>query len=478
MRLAASFRDPGGFCFALGARILRVVSQDSLSQFDTFLASAFSRKALESRSLVSTRRLADTEVQPLQTDGTFGSLVGQRPFGAVFEHEPIPFPSYAYEWPAEMLACAGELTLDLAESALGEGFGLKDATPHNVLFRGPQPVFVDLLSFERRAPDDPVWTADAQFQRTFLLPLLAHQRFGMRLVDIFTTHRDGLEPEELFGLCGPLRKLSPSFLPLVSMPVWLARKSGGGEPSLYQPRRLGNEEKARFILGARIKSLRRQLQSLKPADTRSTWSGYMDAHSYEPDAFAAKEQFVSEALRELNAARVLDVGANTGHFSALAAKAGAEVVAIDQDAACIGRIWQRARAEMLNILPLVLDLSRPSAALGWRNEECPAFLDRARGHFDAVLMLAVLHHLLVTERVPLDAVLDLAAELTRDALVIEFVAPQDEMFRRLARGRDDLHANLDAAAFEASCRRRFRIVRQARLGNSHRILYLLRKCAD
>jgi hypothetical protein len=31
--------------------------------------------------------------------------------------------------------------------SLREGFGLKDATPYNVLFRGAQPVFVDLLSF-------------------------------------------------------------------------------------------------------------------------------------------------------------------------------------------------------------------------------------------------------------------------------------------------------------------------------------------
>ncbi|HEU0011923.1 MAG TPA: SAM-dependent methyltransferase, partial [Verrucomicrobiae bacterium] len=172
-RPAASFRDPGGFCFALGERILRVVSPDSLAQIDGFLTSALAQKALESRFLVSTRRLADTELQPLRADGTFRTVVGQRAVGAVFEHETIPFPSYAYEWPPEMLASAGELTLDLAESALAEGFGLKDATPHNVLFRGPQPVFIDVLSFEKRVPDDPVWMADAQFQRTFLLPLLA-----------------------------------------------------------------------------------------------------------------------------------------------------------------------------------------------------------------------------------------------------------------------------------------------------------------
>ncbi len=480
MRPVASFRDPAGFCFALGDRILRIVACESAADLNAFLGSPVARAALSARSVVATRQLDGAELQRLREASGFSDVAAGRAVEAVFEHERIAFPSYPHEWPAEMLAAAGGLTLDLAEGSLAEGFGLKDATPGNILFRGPQPVFVDLLSFERRAPDDPVWKPDAQFQRTFLLPLLAHQRFGARLADIFTTRRDGLEPEEIFRLVGTVQKFLPPFLPLVSMPVWLGRKaSGGGGSSLYQERRVGDPEKARFILGARFRGLRRQLARLQPApDARSTWSGYMEEHSYEREAFAAKEQFVNDALHEVKPARALDVGANTGYFSALAARAGAEVVAVDLDAACVGRIWQRARAESLDILPLVVDLGRPSPALGWRNQECPSFLDRARGRFDAVLMLAVLHHLLVTERVPLDDVIDLAAELTRDALIIEFVAPQDEMFRRLARGRDDLFVKLDAAAFAASARRRFHIVRQSRLGNANRTLYLLRKRAD
>ena len=480
MRPVASFRDPAGFCFALGERILRVVARENAVELEAFLTSPFARAALSARSVVATRRIEGAELLRLRDESGFSEVVAGRDVAAVFEHERVSFPSFPHEWPAEMLAAAAGLTLDLAEGLLADGFGLKDATPGNILFRGPQPVFVDLLSFERRAADDPVWKPDAQFQRTFLLPLLAHQRFGARLADIFTTRRDGLEPEEIYRLAGSLKKFLPPFLPLVSMPVWLGRKvSRQGGASLYQERRLGDPEKARFILGVRFRGLRRQLARLQPApDARSTWSGYMEEHSYEREAFAAKEQFVNDALRELKPARALDVGANTGYFSALAARAGAQVVAVDFDTACVGRIWQRARAESLDILPLVVDLGRPSPALGWRNQECPSFLDRARGRFDAVLMLAVLHHLLVTERVPVDDVIDLAAEMTRDALIIEFVAPQDEMFRRLARGRDNLYANLDSTAFEGSARRHFHIVRQSRLGNGSRTLYLLRKRAD
>ena len=173
--------------------------------------------------------------------------------------------------------------------------------------------------------------------------------------------------------------------------------------------------------------------------------------------------------------RALDVGANTGHFSALAAGIGASVLAIDTDARCVGAIWEKARAAKLDILPLVVDFSRPTPPLGWRNRECASFLDRARGKFDCVLMLAVLHHLLVTERVPLDEVIRLAAELTTAHLVIEWVGPQDAMFRRIARGRDHLHAGLDVTVFEQACRPHFEVVRSVRLGESHRWMYWLRK---
>lgn len=173
--------------------------------------------------------------------------------------------------------------------------------------------------------------------------------------------------------------------------------------------------------------------------------------------------------------RVIDVGANTGHFSFLAAQAGASVVSIDYDPVCVGAIWQQAAQKGLDILPLVVDLSRPTPAVGWRNRECPSFLERARGAFDGALMLAVIHHLLVSERIPLSEILRLAADLVTRFAVIEFVGPEDSMFRRLTRGRDALHADLDKEVFERACAPYFEIVRLLHTPDTHRWLYLLRK---
>ncbi len=470
----SSFRDPAGFCFARDGRIFRAVSPEALTEIDPFLRSDTIRGLSARRMLIPARRLSASEQEELLSAADVGEILRGRSMGTIFEHEKVEFVSYPFEWVPEMLYEAGRLTLDLAQTSLQEGYCLKDATPYNVLFEGSTPVFVDLLSFERRNPRDPVWRAHAQFCRTFLLPLLAHKYWGVRPVDIFSSRRDGLEPSEVYRFCGPLRRFVPLLLTQVSLPTWLSRKAGA--KSLYRDRLLSSPEKARFILDSLLKRLRRSLQSVQPRRAANTvWSDYMDSHRYAEPAFTAKESFVDRFLKDERPRRVLDVGSNTGHFSILASRGGAKVVAIDSDLACISLLWQRAHSEHLDILPLVVDVSRPSAAKGWRYRECASFLERAAQAFDAVLMLAILHHLLITERVPLDEVLDLAAEMTTRWLVIEYVSPDDDMFQLLTRGRDHLYGDLTKEAFEAACRRRFRRVRTQELEGTHRTLYLLEK---
>ena len=74
-----------------------------------------------------------------------------------------------------------------------------------------------------------------------------------------------------------------------------------------------------------------------------------------------------------------------------------------------------------------------------------------------------------------NSIVNQAAELTRNLLVIEFVSPQDSMFRRLVWGREELHRDLIPEVFENSCRRRFEIVRSQHIEGTTRWLYLMRR---
>ena len=474
---ASSFRDPAGRVFRYGDEILRLVNGIGTADWQALLASATGKELLDAGTIVPTRVLDDAETAALLESDAIRTMYQGCHAELVLSHERIAFPSFPYEWPPEMLHAAGRLTLELAEALLADDLGLKDATPYNILFRGTEPVFTDVLSVERRTAGDPIWLPYAQFVRTFLLPLLANARFGMSLEAIFTTRRDGLEPEDLYRLTGMVKRLRPPFLGLVSMPTWLGR--GKERESIYERRALSNPEKARFILRSTLRSLGRKLKRLAPAAGKnSVWSDYMSSNNnYTAEHFHEKQAFVQRAMEEFRPRQVLDVGCNTGHFSAIGARAGASVVAVDYDPVVVGNVWRAAREEKLNILPLVVNLTRPSPATGWRNRECPSFLDRARGHFDGVLMLAVIHHMLVTERVPLEQILDQAAELIAGAgiLVVEYVGPKDSMFHRLARGRDELHRDLTVERFEQVCGQRFETVRSQHVEGTERVLYLLRK---
>ncbi len=467
-----SFRDPAGAVYRRDDRILRVVRPESAEETAQFLATRMAREAMDAGEFVRSTRIHADEIP---ADFARDLPLDIPPGTAIYEHERVWFPSYPHEWPAELLYAAGRLTARLFKTALAEGFGLKDATPYNVLFRGRLPVFVDLLSFERREPCDGTWMAYAQFVRTFLLPLLAHAEFGLPPADVFLRRRDGWEPEELYRRAGPRRFFSPAFLSLVTLPHWMSRKVSEAKPGTYRPALADSAEKAGFILDHLLNDCSRKLDLLKPVPSPSAWTGYLEHKSlYTAAQREQKERFVREAIDLAKPRTALDVGANEGRFSFLAAQSGASVVAIDTDAAVAGNVWREADRRGLDVLPLVVDLTRPTPPVGWRNQECASFLERSRGAFDLVMMLAVIHHMLVTEGIPLTELLGLAAELTRGYLLIEFVAPSDPMFIRIARGREMLHRNLTRSAFEAAASVHFDLVKRQSLDELDRCLYLYR----
>jgi len=197
----ASFRDPAGFCCVINGRVLRVLHSADAAVCEAYLQTPSATAFLNRKQLVSTRKWDDAEREALADAPETAWLLEASKTQTILEHECIPFPSFPHEWPPEMLWAAGKLTLELAQKSLADGYGLKDATPFNVLFRGPQPIFVDLASFEARTPADPIWLPYGQFVRTFLLPLLANRYWKLPLADVFITHRDGLEPKDVYQFC-------------------------------------------------------------------------------------------------------------------------------------------------------------------------------------------------------------------------------------------------------------------------------------
>jgi SAM-dependent methyltransferase len=451
--------------------VLRFIGAQGESDFYAFQQSAVARRLVAEGKVIGSQVLTGSDRAEIES-----ALGLETPVSVVLEHKAVRFPTYPYEWSPQMLYEAGMLTLNIAEALLEDRLGLKDATPYNVLFQGPHPVFIDVLSVERRDPLEALWLPYAQFVRVFCIPLLINKRLGIPVYDLLAGRRDGLEPEEVQGWFSPIAAFAPSVLWAITIPALLGRSRKASSPSVYSRHRVGNADQAAFTLKMRYRSARRLLRNSRPhPDRRSKWSEYDAQNTYSAHQTAAKEEVVRTTVAEFGCRNVLDIGCNTGRFSAAAVRGGAaEVVAVDRDPAVIDRVLREAAQQNLPILPLVIDFARPSPGMGWRNAEALSFFNRAAGRFDCVIALAFLHHMLVTERIPLRDVLSALCDLTTNLAIIEFVAPEDEMFRVLLRGRDELHRGLNAQVFEREATMRFEIV-GAHPTSPTRSLYVLRK---
>ena len=462
-----TFRDPAGSIEIRPDGAYRQVNSAYASDALAFLGRPIASRLVSAGHLISStvvEAAPEQDSQPL-----------------LLHHPRVSFVSYPWEWTPALWLSAAELTLNLCSDLLKEGWILKDATPLNVLFQGVQPVFVDVLSIQRADLKQPIWFAYGQFVRTFLLPMLAHTRLGWPL-QVALSRRDGFEPEEIYAALSWTQRLQQPALSAVTLPILLSRRAPKDviPPSGATPmsRTLADPEIVRQILLKTLSGLRSRMRRVTPSQRSSTWSDYVNtANHYTSEDHAAKRDFVRDALAAAQPARVLDVGCNTGVYSMLAADAGAEVVSIDTDMQAVDRLCTALKDTGKNILPLCVDLAHPTPAAGWQNRETHSFLTRASGHFDTVMMLAVLHHLLLQSQIPLGHIATLCSTLTTRNLILEWVPPHDSMFQQLVRGRDALYAHLTEDAFREAFAPHFTILREVTLPNRRILFHFTKRVA-
>jgi hypothetical protein len=151
---------------------------------------------------------------------------------------------------------------------------------------------------------------------------------------------------------------------------------------------------------------------------------------------------------------------------------------LERDMAAADRLFRRSRERNLSIDTIHADIARPSPAVGWENGESVSLLARLEGQFDLVMMLAVIHHLILMEQIPLTAILDLCQRLTRRHLIVEWVPVEDPMYQSLMRGRDSLYGSLTEADLLEASAAHFQVTDRQALGNGRVLLLFERISVD
>lgn len=453
-----SFRDPAGRVFIEQDRVLRAIYPMGCDNFE----------AAKDAGILDTLIAKGMLVEADSADEGLAERLDPKPCH-LLSHPQIPFISYPYEWTFSQLKAAAMLHLELHLEALKSGFTLCDATAYNVQFRGTRPVFIDHLSIVPYE-DGEIWTGHRQFCMQFLNPLILWAKRGVVPNAWYRGTVEGIPPEDLAPLLKRRDKMSFTVLAHV---VTQARAHKKALATETKERIVSARKLPKRSLVAMLEGLKDYIKGLELPGGRSVWSDYAEDNSYNAEKRAEKHDFVAAMASSLQPEMMFDIGCNSGDFTATALDAGAKsVVAFDFDYGALERAYSRFSQSDSPVLPLWLDAANPSPAQGWANAERASLGER--GKIDAMVALAVIHHIAIGRNVPLDMAVDWLIGLAPNG-VIEFPNKDDVMVRKLLANRKDIFPDYTEEAFLHHVGARAAIVEQKKLGEDGRLIVQYRR---
>src|SRR3954447_15854330 len=452
-----SFRDPESRVFHANGAVYRTLSESGLADWRKLVETGLYESFAGDGRLVATEEVPGAEVP--------GDLPGS--WSGVLRHERIPFISYPYEWAFSELKDAALLTLDLIDASLAKDLILKDSTPYNVQFRGAQPTFIDIGSFEQLPPGEP-WVGYPQFCMLYLYPLMLQAYKGVSFQPWLRGSLEGITPADMSALMtgSKTKKGVPVH---VSLHARMEKKHVGKSEQVKTDLNKAGFKKELIV--ANVTKLKKTIQKLTwDPDAEAVWVEYGTKNSYQGTETDEKKDFVRAAAATQRWPRVWDLGANDHRFSLIAAEHADHVVSVDGDEGIVDVVYRKLRDEgRTDITSLVMSLTDMSPDRGWDHRERRTL--EARGEPDLILILALIHHICITGNVPVNVYLDWLRKLDA-ALVIEFPTPDDVMVKTLMSGkREGLHLDYTRENFERLLGERFDVERTEVLSGGTRVMY-------
>ena len=448
-----SYKDPAGFVFEFEGQIYRQINLCAAEDYDFLTESGLYKKLTQKGLLVEHQEVSLSKKTACE-------------FYKIIKPAQIKYITYPYEWSFSALKDAALLTLKIQKTALKHKMSLKDASSYNIQFCKGKPVFIDTLSFEKYKPDTP-WAAYGQFCRHFLAPLALMSYTDIDLNKLLITNIDGIALETAKKLL-PFRAIfNFGILTHIIIHSMSQKAYENTEKPAFKTARM-----SLFEQQALIDSLINTVKSLKFPKIYTQWGDYYKNTNYSEESFQEKKDIILHFINKVEPKSLCDLGSNRGDFSRIASDRNIVTLAFDIDPVAVedSYLYMKSNKET-NILPLLQDLTNPSPAIGFMNEERKNFSSRFQ--CDMVMALALIHHLAISNNLPFDNIAKFFSSLGK-YLVIEFVPKTDSKVQHLLSSREDIFDNYDKETFESIFDKYFEILETINIKNSKRILYLMR----
>ncbi|MFK7750640.1 MAG: class I SAM-dependent methyltransferase, partial [Kordia sp.] len=450
-RHASSYRDPSGHVYVENGIIKRIIFPSYFPQYEALETAGFFQKAFQHKLLIPHEEIEKSATQ------------------ICIQPAQIPFITYPYEWSFQQYKEAALHTLKLQKYALQNNFSLKDATAYNIAFYKGNAIFIDTLSLDFYAENTP-WRAYKQFITHFLGPLVVAKYHGAEFLKTMSNFIDGIPLKLIASLLPGKTKLNPFLYTNIHLLAKYENKHQ--EENVKESKQASLSKKGLFNI---IDNLYNYIKKLQLKE-QSEWGNYYQKTNYSDTAFQQKSIIINDWIQNIQAKSVIDVGGNDGTF--------VRQITSEIDVALVGDIDNNAVDENYytvkkdkeqNMLPFVIDLLNPSAAIGFQNTERFSFIQRVQEFQpDATLALALIHHLSLTGNVPFENSAAFFASFSKN-LIIEFPKRADSYATRLLNAKAEFkdqfgHYNLEH--FEKTYSEHFELIAKTAITDSERVLYL------
>lgn len=451
--ISSSFRDPSGFLYYKKGHLFRQVNSKYKDDYDHLINSGLYQALVGQVLLIPHQEVKE---EPAVQDMAY----------KVIKPERIPFISYPYEWCFSQLKDAALTTLKIQKIVFEYGMSLKDSSAYNIQFWQGKPVMIDTLSFERYKEGMP-WVAYRQYCQHFLSPLALMAYKDSRFNQLLRLYIDGI-PLDLTSKLLPKRTYFKfSFLSHIHLHA--KSQEHFADKSVEAKTRKMSSQSFRAL----IDNLEATTRRIKWRPPNTEWGSYYKDTNYSNESFNLKKEIIADYLERIKPKTLWDLGSNTGEFSRIASQKNIQTISFDIDQVAVEKNYlQMVEKKELNVLPLLLDLTNPSPDIGWQNNERISLLKR--GPVEAVMALALIHHLAISNNLPLTMIADFFNSICQ-YLIIEFVPKSDSQVKRLLTTREDIFPDYKQDFFENEFGKYFVIKSVDKLGDSERTLYLMQR---
>ena len=396
--------DESGRVFKLNGEIYREIYPNYVEEVkELFKSGAISE-------LIDRKLLIDTKMTELHLQE--GDLI--------LQHEFVPVCTHAYEWSYGMIADAGKLVVEILHVLNKYGYELKDCHTENILFIHNTPVFVDFGSIIlNKRQGKPV--CDLEFLVTYCCPLImSNTKYEGVVRSLYKTNSLMENRELLFKLSNIKLSKYKNWLDDVQWKL-LYDDFNPTSKKWKIASKIGTVLKSTYFISQnkldqrRIKCIRKYEQILNTNckfHKSTKWEDYYENESVQNRRFDILIEKIIEYDKQINT--IWEIGANSGLFAKKLKKRCniKSYIVTDYDMNAVEKCYQRFKNN--NVYVANVDVNE----VYW---DCLGGNEIERFRSDLVIALALLHHLILSQKLNIRWIVKMLYDATNAYVLTEFV---------------------------------------------------------